>query len=137
MQLVTIARSVYIAHNGTLEDRSLPVPPSSRRFLTSTRSPSSIPTSLTLVSYTLFFISTAIFWPRLIFCLGIMKKKAQNMLNCCLVISWSKSKNDICQQPTSYSRLLYTRYILVTMSRITLIYEVGQQLNSYEKERVS
>ena len=34
--------------------------------------------------YTLFFISTAIFWPRLICCcLGIMKKKAQN---CCLVI---------------------------------------------------
>ena len=36
--------------------------------------------------YTLFFISTAIFWPRLICCLGIMKKKAQNFLNCCLVI---------------------------------------------------
>ena len=42
--------------------------------------------SLASMKYTLFFISTAIFWPRLICCLGIMKKKAQNLPNCCLVI---------------------------------------------------
>ena len=52
-----------------------------------------------------FFISTAIFWPRLICCLGIMKEKAQNLLNCCLVIySGQNQKNDICQQLNSYKK---------------------------------
>ena len=57
--------------------------------------------------YTLFFISTAIFWPRLICCLGITKKKAQNLLNCCLVI-YSRQNQKMIFGPKYGFQLIWT-----------------------------